>query len=259
MKKNKFLSIFLITVILFGLITVPIIAEDNIKVVLNGIELAFDVPPQIINDRTMVPMRKIFEALDAEVEWDDATKTVTATKDGIVIIMQINNVVVSVDGEEITLDVPPQIVDSRTLVPIRAVAEGLDAVVEWDGKAKTVIITKEEEPEPTIAPTPTAEAVNKLSDGEYHYYELSDNDMKKLKDSYNDLLKIFEKDKLSELKNDTDFAKGIKEKSVTSEKLVKDVWNKIVTSFIMVLQMSSDDVYVVDGDPNLMQKIIEIA
>lgn len=104
-------------------------------------------------------MRKIFEALGATVEWIDSTQTITAKKDDIVIIMQINNITITVSGKEISLDVPPQLVDGRTLVPVRAVAEGLDAEVKWDDATKTVIITKEENstatPLPTATPTPT--------------------------------------------------------------------------------------------------------
>jgi hypothetical protein len=127
------------------LFTIPAIAADDVKVILDGTELAFDVPPQIINGRTMVPMRKIFELLGAVVEWDEATKTVTATKNETVIIMQIGNATISVSGEDITLDVPPQIVNSRTLVPLRAVAEGLEANVSWDIATRSAIIKSKPE------------------------------------------------------------------------------------------------------------------
>ena len=92
----------------------------------------------------MVPMRKIFEALGAEVEWFEDTKTIIAVKDEITITMQIDNLSIKVNEEEIILDVPPQLVESRTLVPVRAVAEGLDADVKWNDETQTVIITKEE-------------------------------------------------------------------------------------------------------------------
>lgn len=116
------------------------------RVELNGTMLEFDVPPQIINGRTMVPMRKIFESLGADVTWNGETKTVTAKAEDTVIIMQIDNCTMSVNGEEITLDVPPQLVNDRTLVPIRAASEGLSAVVEWYDITKTVSITKDNIP-----------------------------------------------------------------------------------------------------------------
>ena len=144
MKINEFSKMLLVLIIVLAAFAIPVIAEDNIKVLLNGTELSFDAPPKSINDRTMVSMRKIFEELGAEVNWKDETQTVTATKDDIIIIMQIDNVIISVNGKDIELDVPPQLVDNRTLVPVRAVAEGLQADVKWDGNTQTVIITKEE-------------------------------------------------------------------------------------------------------------------
>ena len=143
-KLIKLLCLALVVALSVSLITIPAMAQENVRVVLNGEELTFDVPPQIIDNRTMVPMRAIFEALGADVEWDGDTRTVTATQNDTIIIMQINNVVISVNDEDITLDVPPLLVDNRTLVPVRAVAEGLNADVDWDGETRTVIITSED-------------------------------------------------------------------------------------------------------------------
>ena len=141
---RRIISLFLSTVLMFTSLGIVAFAEDEIKVVLNGEELLFDVPPQSIDGRTMVPMRKIFEAMGAIVNWDNGTQTVTAVRDDTTVIMQINNPTVRVNFEEIVLDVPPQIIDTRTLVPARAVAESLDADVVWDGDTRTVIITDKE-------------------------------------------------------------------------------------------------------------------
>ena len=138
---KKIVSLLLAAVLTFTCLGVVALAEDEIKVVLNGEELLFDVPPQSIDGRTMVPMRKIFEAMGAVVNWDNDTQTVTAVKDDTTVIMQINNPTIRVNLEEIVLDVPPQIVDTRTLVPARAVAESLNADVTWDWDTRTVIIT----------------------------------------------------------------------------------------------------------------------
>lgn len=134
--------------------------ESGIKVMLDGQEIAFDVPPQIIDDRTLVPMRAIFEALGAEVEWSQELQTVKAEKDDTFITMTIGANVFTVGNltdsisEKIELDVPPQIIDDRTLVPIRAVSETFDCDVKWDSDAKEVIITSL--PEPTAVPAATA-------------------------------------------------------------------------------------------------------
>ena len=91
----------------------------------------------------MVPMRVIFEALGAEVSWDEETQMVQGTKDGIVVQLQIGSTLMFKNGNEILLDVPPQIMDDRTLVPVRAVAEDFDANVQWDANSNTVIITSD--------------------------------------------------------------------------------------------------------------------
>ena len=116
-------------------------ADDTIKVLLNGEKIDFaDVAPQIINDRTMVPLRAIFEALGASVAWDDATKTVTAVKGDITIKMTIGKDSFTRNDETVALDSPATIVDSRTLVPVRAIAESFGSKVGWIAESKTVTI-----------------------------------------------------------------------------------------------------------------------
>ena len=91
----------------------------------------------------MVPMRAIFEIFGCEIEWNDATKTVTATKDGKTIKLTINSPTAYIDGKSYTLDAPATIVNSRTLVPLRFISEALNATVTWDDATKTAIITTE--------------------------------------------------------------------------------------------------------------------
>lgn len=121
--------------------------EDNVKVTLDGKEIAFDVPPQIIDGRTLVPMRAIFEALGAEVDWNGELQHIIAETQNKHIDMFVGSDTMGVTkngdtfAEMIKLDVPPQIIGERTLVPVRAVSESLDCDVLWDGDSKTVIIT----------------------------------------------------------------------------------------------------------------------
>ena len=115
-------------------------ADDDIKVMLDGERIAFDVQPQIIDERTMVPLRAIFEALGATVDWDQETQTVTAVKDDTKIALTIGKNVIYVNDKPIELDVAPLIIDERTLVPVRAIAEGFGLDVGWDGENATVII-----------------------------------------------------------------------------------------------------------------------
>lgn len=123
-------------------------AENNVTVNLCGKVLEFDVQPTIINDRTMVPMRKIFEELGANVEWVGESKMIFATKGAKCILLQIGQPAMAIKDfmtdEEIIirLDTAPVIVDDRTLVPLRAVSEALDMNVDWDGETYTVYITE---------------------------------------------------------------------------------------------------------------------
>ncbi len=118
-------------------------ANDDIKVVLDGEELSFDVPPQIINDRTMVPLRAIFEALGASVDWDQDTQTVTSTKNDVTIKLTIDSSIMYVNDSIVTLDSPACIVDERTLVPVRAISEAYNTTVDWNGDNKTVTISSD--------------------------------------------------------------------------------------------------------------------
>lgn len=107
----------------------------------NGQLITFDQPPIMQNDRILVPMRAIFETLGATVNWSEKTQTITAVKGENTVIMIIGNQDITVSGKTITLDVPPQIVNDRTLVPVRAVAESFDTDVAWDENDGTVVIS----------------------------------------------------------------------------------------------------------------------
>jgi hypothetical protein len=116
-------------------------AQTTISVVLNGTPVSFDQPPIIEDNRTLVPLRAIFEAMGAAIVWDGDTRTVTATKNNIVVVMIIGNDSFTRNGVAVSLDVPAKIVGNRTLVPARAVAESFGAHVKWDGGARVVTIT----------------------------------------------------------------------------------------------------------------------
>lgn len=115
---------------------------DDIAVTVNGERVKFDQPPVIDNDRTLVPMRAIFEALGAEVEWSGETRTVTATKEDTVVVLTIGSTDMVVEDYIVKLDVPAKIISDRTMVPVRAISEALECEVEWNAEAKTVVISQ---------------------------------------------------------------------------------------------------------------------
>ena len=120
---------------------IPQAEKQEISILLDNIEIPFDQPPIMENDRVMVPMRAIFEALGYEVDWYDTTKTAVAHKESSTITVQLNNPKIIYNENTYTCDVYPNIINGRTLVPVRAIAECADCNVEWDGANKTVIIT----------------------------------------------------------------------------------------------------------------------
>ncbi|MDY3928321.1 MAG: copper amine oxidase N-terminal domain-containing protein [Clostridia bacterium] len=107
---------------------------------LNGVGLDFSQRPMMYKDRTLVPLRTIFEAMGATVNWDDATKTVTAEKDNTKISLTINSNILIKDGTEIPLDVSAVLYNGTTLVPVKAVAESFGATVTWNPDARIVDI-----------------------------------------------------------------------------------------------------------------------
>lgn len=107
----------------------------------NGKKIEFDQIPVIEGGRTLVPLRAIFEKIGATIEWDDKTKTVTAIKGDTKIKLTINNKTATKNGETVTLDVPAKIINGRTLVPVRFVADCFGVDVKWDETSRRVSLT----------------------------------------------------------------------------------------------------------------------
>lgn len=141
MKKT--VSIFAAAAIIASMSAVS--AQNNTpSVTVNGAKLEFtdNVIPFIDeeSERTLVPMRDIFEAVGAVVQWDESTQTVIAVKDSSFVTLQIGSEKAFVNSEEKQLDVKALIKDDRTFVPLRFVSEALGAEVEWDNDNYTVVI-----------------------------------------------------------------------------------------------------------------------
>ena len=115
---------------------------DLIRVVVGSTPVVFDQPPIIADGRTLVPLRAIFEAMGAEVDFDQSTQTVTAVRGDVSISLRIGSNTLVRNGVDIRLDVPAQIVGGRTLVPVRAIAESFGADVVWDQATRTVTVTE---------------------------------------------------------------------------------------------------------------------
>ena len=138
---------------------------QDIKITIDGENLASDVAPVIINNRTLVPVRAIFEAIGGEVKWDQPTQTATGSKDGDIIKIQLNSKKASINGEEVILDVPAKSIKGRTLVPVRFIIESLGLDIYWDNDNRTVVISTEKIEY-------TDEKYFRFSNGNISWYEL---------------------------------------------------------------------------------------
>ena len=105
-------------------------------------DTVLDQEAVIIDGRTLVPVRGVFEELGYTVSYDAETKTASLTNGTQTVSMTAGNTYFTVDGNEITPEVPQQIIDGRFMLPLRAVGEALGAEVNWDNETKTAIITK---------------------------------------------------------------------------------------------------------------------
>ncbi|WP_432661957.1 copper amine oxidase N-terminal domain-containing protein [Wukongibacter baidiensis] len=142
MKRNKLIIVITLLVSLFSMVGTASANEQNdIKVSVDGNLIEFDVSPKIISGRTLVPLRAVFEALDVEPVWNGETRTVTVSNEKITIALPIGSKIVTVNNYQIELDVPATIVDGRTLVPTRFIAESFGALVDWDNETRTVKIS----------------------------------------------------------------------------------------------------------------------
>ncbi len=117
-------------------------ARNKVNVYVNGKKLNFDQPSVYSNDRLLVPVRAISEALGAKLLWDEKTRTVIVFKDSKIIIMTVGDQQVSVNGKPKTLEIAPMNSGGRIMVPLRFLSENLDCQVAWEGNTKTVRITQ---------------------------------------------------------------------------------------------------------------------
>ncbi|MGN1231501.1 MAG: stalk domain-containing protein, partial [Anaerotignum sp.] len=115
-----------------------------------------DMPAVAIDGRTMLPMRQIAQELGCEVVWNGDLQQVYVVNDDYTLVFEINKTTGYKNGKEFTMDVPPLIVNDRTMLPVRALATALDLSITWDDPTRTVsIATKAEPTTPTTPTTPT--------------------------------------------------------------------------------------------------------
>jgi hypothetical protein len=114
--------------------------KNGITVRLYGKSVKFDVQPINIDNRILVPMRRIFEVLGMEIKWDIDNQVVYSAKADSKIEMKVGERQAKINGEEINLDVPAQVVSGRVIVPVRFIAESTGTSIKWDNENNIVFI-----------------------------------------------------------------------------------------------------------------------
>jgi hypothetical protein len=126
--------------------TVIILQIGNSTFTVNGVSNTLDSPPVIKNNRTLLPIRAIVEALGGSVSWDPNEKKVTVTLGSKTIELWIGKNTAKVNGTDTPIDstnpkVVPEIINGRTMLPLRFVTENLGCQLQWDPNTQTITIT----------------------------------------------------------------------------------------------------------------------
>ena len=235
MKKMFIKIMALVIIFIMSLSMVTFADQKPITVFLDGTQLEFDVPPMLENGRTLVPMRVIFEALGATVDWDNDTFTAIATKDDLTIKITIDDMKLYKNDEVIELDVPARLIDGRTLVPARAVSEGMGAKVDWDNDDWVVTILTTEQP---VGETPV----------KLNFDELSQADSAKLDEAYSGIRYSFEQYSLpSYIFSNDEIKSSIKKETPYIKESVDYTWWSLIATAILNIQMESETEYNFDN------------
>lgn len=138
------ISVIFVLLILMLSLPSAAIAAGPIDLYINGQQISPDVPPVLVQGRVILPARAILEPLGAQFIWDSKSKTVTINKGDDKITLIINQKTATVNGIKYPLDVPASIINGRTLLPLRFIAETFDSYVEWNGQNRTVKVIHNE-------------------------------------------------------------------------------------------------------------------
>lgn len=118
----------------------PADPDVPVRLVIAGTEVVPDVPPQIVDGRTLVPVRVVSESLGAQVYWNAAAREVTIRDGDDLILIRIGDQRAWVNNRSFQLDVPAHIIDDRTVVPLRFIAEAMGFKVDWDPYERLVSV-----------------------------------------------------------------------------------------------------------------------
>jgi len=141
--KTKILSIILIAALVLTVLPVSGFAAEVISVELDGKYMSLSTSPIMINDRVMLPLRSVFEALGAEVVWRDEWSEVEVNKGSTNIRFRIGDTYANVNGEAKDMYGGSVLINGNTMISTRFAAESLGLYVDWDESRNTVVLQTE--------------------------------------------------------------------------------------------------------------------
>lgn len=154
---KKVVVFFIIAMMVFGMIA-SVWAEENsdsiffeninynkttyIRVFVEGKELSFDVKPQSINSRVMVPLGVIFEEFGLNVQWNQAQKTITASNSDINIVFKLGSKTAIINSVEQMMDAPAMAVNGKTMIPLRFLSQSMGYNIVWNSSSNIILLSK---------------------------------------------------------------------------------------------------------------------
>jgi len=153
MKRTMTYMLLAILVLTSLMPVVSVFAKTEIKVLLNGKEIAFDQPPMIISGRTMIPVRIVAEALGIKGDWNNDTKTAVFSNNNTSIKLSAGNKIAEVNGMKVELDVSALIVEGRILIPLRFISEYFNVNVDWNAEKRVITMRNKKHLNETKAST----------------------------------------------------------------------------------------------------------
>ncbi|MGE5672859.1 MAG: stalk domain-containing protein [Mycobacterium leprae] len=154
-KRSRLAVLASLPLLVSSLLPVGATAAAPVRVILDGRVLQLDPAPTIVDGRTLVPLRGVFEAMGATPIWNGEDRSVEVVRSWQYLRLRIDRRLACLSRDctnAAVLDVPAQIVSDRTYVPIRFVAQAMGANVAWDDSQRAVVINTSKSAENTASP-----------------------------------------------------------------------------------------------------------
>lgn len=142
MRKNTWLALIAVALLpaVYARADTKVVVKEIVTITVDKSKVRTDVPPINVNGQTLVPIRGVFEALNASIDWLPTDKVAVIQDTGRTLRLTIGDDRANVNGAMVPLSVPAMIYRGRTMVPLRFVAETLGSTVSWDPETQTITI-----------------------------------------------------------------------------------------------------------------------